>query len=331
MRKQRQLASRMGLALAVTALVGASAFADSRPSNETRGRRDERGVIRRDGGAARSTASRGDDSSNGSRERSATIERRAEPRSADRSDARVEVRGDRVDRGALRPEDRSFDRRDEVQRGDRSRGTVQRGDTRTRDTAQRGETRGRDTVQQRGDTRGRGGYDNRDGNRSTRDGSWRGDSRHRGSSPSYGSSRSHRQPYYSRGRVSRVHRYGSGYRIWIHGAPYPFFVPLAYYRADRFRVGLSISLGGYYNPGGYYDYYDGRSDGVLRGIVESVDYRRDSFVIRNDATGSFVTILERDRRLEVRPGDYVEISGEWSRAGVFQAWDLDFLDDGYRR
>jgi hypothetical protein len=156
-------------------------------------------------------------------------------------------------------------------------------------------------------------------------------SRSYGRSPSYGRSGQYRQPYYSHGRVSRVHRYGDGYRIWIVGTPYPFYVPLAYYRHDRFRVGLSISLGGYYNSLGYYDYYDGRSDGAMRGVVESVDYRGDSFVVRNDATGSFVTVLSRDRRLDVRAGDYVELSGEWTRSGVFTAWDVDFLDNDYRR
>ena len=131
-----------------------------------------------------------------------------------------------------------------------------------------------------------------------------------------------------------MHRYGGGYRVWIVGAQYPYYIPLAYYRHDRFRVGLSINLGGYYNSGGYYDYYDGydsRSDGAIRGVVESVDYRRDSFVVRNDATGSFVTVLSRDRRLDVRAGDYVELAGEWTRSGVFTAWDVNFLEDEYRR
>ena len=112
---------------------------------------------------------------------------------------------------------------------------------------------------------------------------------------------------------------------------------MAHWRADRFRIGVSINLGGYYNPGGYYDYYDGYdrgySRGDLRGTVESVDYRRDTFVVRNDATGSFVTVAMRDRgRNDVRQGDYVELSGDWTRSGIFQAYDVDILDyDRYRR
>ncbi len=96
---------------------------------------------------------------------------------------------------------------------------------------------------------------------------------------------------------------------------------------------MNINIGGYYNPGGYYDYYDGRAiaAGYLRGVVESVDYRRDTFVLRNDASGSFVTVVMRNRRHQVRPGDYVELDGTWSRSGVFQARNIEYLDYTYGR
>ena len=211
------------------------------------------------------------------------------------------------------------------------------------------ETRHRDAARTDADRsnvdRNRGTYDrsrvdNRRGDRGTyqgrtgidrRNDGWRGGSRGSGSynRGSYGN----RQHYYTNGRISRISRYGGGFRIWIVGAPYPFFVPEAYYYRNHFRVGLSIGIGGYYNPLGYYDYYDGRdySSGDIRGVVESVDYRRDTFVVRNEATGSFVTVEMRDRRGDVRPGDYVEVSGDWTRSGVFVAYDVDFVDDGYRR
>lgn len=330
MLKQRELASRIGVALVVTALAGASAFAESRPSNETRSRREEGGRIRRGSSEGRSTASPRDNSSNASRRREATVERRSErsPRSpraeSDRTDARVEVRGERSPRSNDRDRsDRNIDRSDRNR--DRSTRDIDRS---TRDSDR--------SVDRRSDSRDRGSYD-RDRS-SSRDSRGRGGSYDRGRddrrsdrSPSWGRSNHYRQPYYSRGRVSRVHRHGGGYRVWIVGAPYPFYIPLAHWHHHRFRVGLSINIGGYYNSGGYYDYYDGRSDGAIRGVVESVDYRRDSFIVRNDATGSFVTVLSRDRRLDVRAGDYVELEGEWTRSGVFTAWDVDFLDDGYRR
>ena len=165
------------------------------------------------------------------------------------------------------------------------------------------------------------------------DRSYRDNRRNDRSSRDNRSYRNNRQPYYAQGRITNVRRHGSGYRVWVHGARHPFFIPASHWRRDRFRVGLVINLGGYYNRGGYYDYYDGRgySRAELRGVVETVDYRRDTFVVRNDATGSFVTVVNRDRRRDVRPGDYVEVYGDWSRSGVLQAYDVDLLDNGYYR
>lgn len=267
MRNTMQFASRIAMAAAATALVGASAFAESRPSKETRERARGTNIVR-----------------SGS-----SVEVRGRDASANRS-----ARGS--DRSAARD---GVDRRDRVQTRER------------RETA-------RDRRDERRSTGARRGHDNR-----------RQDHRRREVRRSY----NHRQPYYAHGRVSRVGRYRSGYRVWLHGSRYPFFVPAAHYHRDRFRIGLMINLGGYYNPAGYYDYYDygvrAQSRGELRGIVESVDYRRDTFVIRNEASGSFVTVVMRDRRREFRPGDYVEVYGDWSRSGVFRAYDVDLLD--YRR
>jgi hypothetical protein len=139
------------------------------------------------------------------------------------------------------------------------------------------------------------------------------------------------------GRVSRfVHERG-GYRVWIDGGLYPVWIPEA--RISLFphlRVGLSLGFGGYYDPSGYleaYDYYDGGayagistaySSGLLRGTVESIDYRNGTLVLRDDTSGNFVTTLIRDRRLEsLRPGDYAEISGDWTRSGVFEGLRLE--------
>lgn len=151
-------------------------------------------------------------------------------------------------------------------------------------------------------------------------------------------SREHRaQPYHTRGRVTRVHPHRGGYHVWVGDVRHPFHVPNHYYRRDRFRVGVFIDIGGWYNPRGYYDYdhrygdsrYNDRrsySRGILRGTVESVDGNRRSFVMRNDATGSYVTVLPRGRRVYVRPGDYVEVDGTWTRSGYFTAYDIDWLE-----
>ena len=348
--KNKQLVSRIGMTLVATALVGASAFADSRPSNETRVRRGEGGRIQRGSSDARTRTERGDNSSNASRERRGDVERRSQRRESDRTDARVEVRGERDRRSENR--DRSYRNDDRSNRdNDRSyRNEVAAVRADVLDIADTNVVsptasaqinndrsyRNKDRSSRNNDRSYRNNdRSNRSNDRSYRnnDRSYRNNDRYRDNdrsdrSRSWGRSNDHyRQPYWSHGRVSRVHRYGDGYRIWIVGTPYPFYIPLAYYRHDRFRVGVSINLGGYYNSLGYYDYYDGRSDGAIRGVVESVDYRRDSFVIRNDATGSFVTVLSRDRRLDVRAGDYVELAGEWTRSGVFTAWDVDFLEN----
>jgi hypothetical protein len=164
-----------------------------------------------------------------------------------------------------------------------------------------------------------------------------------------------RTPSYYNGRIDRFERWNGGFRVYLGGAPYPFFVPEAYFRSHGFRVGLSLRLGGFYNPLGYYDYYDPYTYGAaygaygpyygstvtsgdLRGVVESVDYRRGTLVLRDDISGNFVTTQMRgsDRMLDsLRPGDYVELQGDWVRGGIFEAYRADLLDnrdrgDNYR-
>jgi len=247
----------------------------------------------------------------------------------------VEVRGDRVERnrtsGGHIERDRSQDRfsRNDgaVANSSRSRGS--RDNDRYRNNDRSRESRSRSNDRYRNDRyRDSSRYRNNDGYRSSR---------------YYGNGTSrYRQTFYHSGRVHRVYPYGGGYRVWLTGCQYPFFIPSAYYHRDRFRVGLTIALGGFYNSRGYYDYYDdydrdryydvSTSRGELRGVVESVDYRRETFVVRNDATGSFVTVVHNDRgRDPVRAGDYVELGGDWTRSGVFEAYRVEIVDYERRR
>jgi hypothetical protein len=323
------LAARITVGLAVTMLFGASAFADSRHSNETRAR-SERGsgdhnIERREQASER----RGNSSANSART----------PRATDQSHSR---QGD----GSIRRDDRATQPRPAAAQNrtgaSGQRPAAQNGNRSTTSnrtapaSGGRIDVHGRRPAETRNDDRYRnsGRGQAQPGRPEVRD-NRRHDNRRDGGrvhAPSHARPQVHRQPYYAHGRVSRYEPYRGGYRVWIVGAPYPFFVPEAYYRANRLRVGVSIRLGGYYNPLGYYDYYDGRaySHGVLRGWVESVDYRRDTFVMRNEATGSFVTVLMRRGR-DVRPGDYVEVTGDWARSGLFDARYVDLLDYGYRR
>jgi len=149
-----------------------------------------------------------------------------------------------------------------------------------------------------------------------------------------------RSGYFYHGRLERYEPWHGGFRIWLGGAPYPFWVPEAYFRSHGFRVGISIGLGGFYNPLGYYDYdpYYNYNDGYygstvtsgdLRGVVESVDWRRGNLVLRDDVSGNFVTVQMRgrDRMLDsLRQGDYVVLQGDWVRGGIFEAYRADLLD-----
>jgi hypothetical protein len=325
MNKYKKLASPVAAALALATLVGTSAFADDRPSTETRRRestRSSEGRIQRDAnrGTTRSTTrstARSADANRSGDSRGGRTYDRSRP-----SETRDSARVDRSRRDESSVQQRSDDR-SRAGSSDRNRG----GSYDRNRSGSSDRNRGGSYDRNRGGSsdRNRGGsYDRNRGGSSDRN---RGGSydRNRGG---YGS----RQPYHTRGRVSRYESWNGGYRVWVHGAPYPFFVPLSYWRGSPFRVGVEINIGGYYNPLGYYDYYDGPAvtTAAMRGVVESVDYRRDTFVLRNEATGSFVTVRSRggDRDLErVRPGDYVEIDGDWSRGGVFEAYRLEFFDN----
>jgi hypothetical protein len=160
----------------------------------------------------------------------------------------------------------------------------------------------------------------------------------RGRSDRYDRNRSDRgrQVQYFNGRVSRYDRYRDGYRVWLGGVRYPFYVPSSRWHDSRFRVGVEIRLGGYYNSGGYYDYYDNAYDDRsysqsrrdLEGRVQSVDYRRGSVLVREDRTGRLITVVMRGRDRffdDLRRGDYVELEGSWNR-GVFEAYRVEDID-----
>jgi Ni/Co efflux regulator RcnB len=137
------------------------------------------------------------------------------------------------------------------------------------------------------------------------------------------------------GHVTRISPYNGGYRVWLDRGGYPFFIPAARFRLFPLRLGLNIRFGGIWDPLGYYNVYDVgpygaygggyATSGDLRGVVESVDYRRGTLVLRDDISSSFVTTVLRgnDPRLgDLRPGDYVDLSGAWNRSGVFDAFNV---------
>jgi hypothetical protein len=204
-----------------------------------------------------------------------------------------------------------------VQRSDRSQSQSNRSYRDQATYAQRFDNRSNTGRQQ-----SNSGYRN-DGNRNN--GSYRNDGNRGG-----------RQTF--EGHVTRIVPYGGGYRVWLDDrGGYPFFIPEARFRLFPLRLGLSIRFGGSWDPLGYYNVYDVgpygggvypgaySTSGDLRGVVESVDYRRGTLVLRDDISGSFVTAVLRgnDPRLgDLRPGDYVDLSGAWSRSGVFDAFNV---------
>jgi len=143
--------------------------------------------------------------------------------------------------------------------------------------------------------------------------------------------------FFGRGRIDRIVPYHGGYRVFLGGWGYPFFVPYRFWDPFRFRVGLFIGLNAFYDPLGYYSVYglpagsyyapgsgDDRYDddrysddeSLVRGIVRSIDLHTGYVTIEEEGSNRTITALlpPRDRRVDdIRVGDYVEFSGEWTR------------------
>ena len=311
MNKTKSLAAQVVGAAAIVTLIGTSAFAESRHSDATErdhSRQSDRGS-RDSNRQSREQHVQRDNRGSDTR----TFERHDSGTTAPQTFERGKFRGTQP-QTFQRGETRTYQRNDSRNNGSYSRGTTQY-DRRTQP----------DTY------RNRGSFDR---NRGSNDRSW---SNYHSNRPRFDNRG--RRDTFIHGRVSRFLHERGGYRIWIDGGLYPIWIPEA--RISLFphlRVGLSLGFGGYYDPAGYleaYDYYDGGyyggyagssaySSGLLRGTVESIDYRNSTLVLRDDVTGNFVTTLIRDRRLEsLRPGDYAEISGDWTRNGVFEGLRLE--------
>jgi hypothetical protein len=298
MNSRKNLAAQVAGAIAIAALVGTSAFAESRHSDATE--RDH---------SRQSSSDRGSHHDRSSSQNQTQSRHESAPQTYQRNETRSNG---------------SWNRNET-----RNNSTFDRSQTRSNDTWNRNNTRSFERSQAESYRNNNRSYDRSQSYRHTL--------------PSF-DNRGRRSDFVE-GRVSRfVHERG-GYRIWVDGGRFPVWIPEA--RIGLFphlRIGLSLRFGGYYDPLGYleaYDYYnDGYygggyyggstySSGLLRGVVETVDYRRGTLVLRDDVSGGFVTTLIRDRRLEtLRPGDYAEIAGDWTRAGVFEGLRLEDTRDG---
>ncbi len=145
------------------------------------------------------------------------------------------------------------------------------------------------------------------------------------------------------GHVSSFTHEGGGYRVHLDRDGRSFWIPESRLRnRNDLRVGLSLSLGGIFNgslidvdaisyPGAYgYASVPAYDQGVVQGVVDRVDYRTNTILVRDEASGRFINVDMRgagrtsgvDAR-NVRPGDYLTLSGQWDRGGVFVAYRVD--------
>ena len=88
---------------------------------------------------------------------------------------------------------------------------------------------------------------------------------------------------------------------------------------------------------GYGDYGHNDRD-FVRGVVERVDYRRGTILLREQRSNRRVSVVmvggNRNRRgvdlSDLRRGDYVTLAGDWHRRGVFEAYRIESVRDGRR-
>lgn len=155
------------------------------------------------------------------------------------------------------------------------------------------------------------------------------------------------------GRISRFEHERGGYRIWVGGSSFPYWVPESYFFGRRIGIGLDLRLGGvfrdgavyvdalgwpgdpyyadpyYYSPGSYVGSASIRAtDGELvQGVVDGVDYRAGLLYVRDAASQRVVTVDMRriDRNYgrvsfdDLRPGDRITLTGAWVGDGQFAA------------
>ena len=138
------------------------------------------------------------------------------------------------------------------------------------------------------------------------------------------------------GKVTSFNRERNGYRVQLDRGRDSYWVPESTFgrRARDLRAGVSISFGGVFRGGSVYvDAVNwpaayGYSNGFVRGVVDRVDYRSGTIWLRDDATGREIAAQTSGGGLRgLRPGEYVELSGQWIR-GSFAIARIDNVRGG---
>jgi len=148
------------------------------------------------------------------------------------------------------------------------------------------------------------------------------------------------------GNVTSFAQERGGYRVQLDRGRDSFWIPATRLgnRNRDLRVGVSIVLGGIFR-GGRIDVdavswpgdRGGRRDDFLRGVVERVDLRNGSLLLRDSSSRRTVEVDMRDTRRssridlgDLRRGDAITLAGNWERGGVFDADRIESFDSGRR-
>jgi hypothetical protein len=283
-------------------------------------------------------------------------------RRGESSQTRVETRGERGDRQAVRSNENNA--RSEVRNDTRTEARTENRDAqaRTRESA-----RSYERNDNRGSSRNenRGSYNNN--NRSESRGSYNNNGSYNRNDAYRGQTRQ-REAYRNGiprsdgrisilGRINRYNRERGGYRVWVGGSNYSYWVPETYFGRRGISIGLDLRLGGifrngsvvvdvlgwpgdpyyndpyyndgYYNDGGYGGGYSSYDNGYLRGVVDRVDFRTQTLWLDSDRGLVAVDMRSVDRRgsrldlSDLRRGDRVSLTGTWLRGNVFGANRID--------
>lgn len=164
------------------------------------------------------------------------------------------------------------------------------------------------------------------------------------------------------GRVRSFNREGDGYRVQFDRDDRWYHVPQSAFRGrhNELRIGVSLRLGGYFGgndfyadslefiDGAYYNdnrdnrdnrgYRNGYGNDFVSGLVERVDFRRGTLLLRDARSGRRIDVVmaagSRNRRGvdldDVRRGDRISLSGDWRRGNVFEAYNIDSIRNGRR-
>jgi hypothetical protein len=154
------------------------------------------------------------------------------------------------------------------------------------------------------------------------------------------------------GRVTSLNQERDGYRVYLDRGRDSFWIPASHMRnrGNDLRVGISIVLGGIFRGGridvdavswpndrGYDNRNYERGRDSVSGVVERIDERRAVLLLRDTSSRRTIEVDMRDTRndrrvdlSDLRRGDYVRLSGDWERGGLFDAERIDSVDSGRR-